>query len=422
MSVAVDGVVPDRVGDAGLATATERAEVVRALRLGWYLAEVRGRVWWRGQRPATEGLPPDPDRPLPLRPQRTAAESRQQAVGTLIELAERLQVAGPGGDSPADGGTAFAPRLLLLVPAAGTGAEASASPEAGEPPGGSPAVGSDEQAWPQLAALLYEWDAAVQDQLTARSDMLACGYLLGRGLAECFWALAPADDQVCPDGVTPAGGSWQFLFGTARRHELSRLVGRVGRYLNPLTPVAVSGSLEAWGCVAADPAWCAEPAAPAALYEQSRRWYQLLVLGQDPSTLVRPTALLRARSTTLRLGRAFLPQLLIGALSLGAVAAFLLLLTAGRGGAFTQTLLALIGTLGVGASALTARAKNLTQSLLTRLRQNAYSDLVALEVTCVPTHPRDAREHATGPSSHTHRAVERAVTARTVAEPLHPVR
>ena len=370
--------------------------VAHAVRLGWYLAEVRGRAWWRGQRPAGESLPPDANRPLPLRMQRSVLESRAQAVDALTCLAEQLDVTGP--DEQQDADASFAPRLRALLDALDDDAS--------------------DRTWSPVAALMYEWDSSIQDQLTARADILACAYLLGRGLSECYWALAPEDDQLCADGTTASGGSWSFLFSAERRRELSRLAGRIGPYVKPLTPVAVSGSLEAWGSVAANPAWRREPTTSAALYEQIRRWYQLLVLGQDPSTLVKPSALMHGPRTTLRLARAFWPQLLGGVLSLAVVAAFLLLLTTGAGGPGLKTALALVGTIGLSASTLAAKAKNATQSLFARLRQSCNSDLVALEVTSVPPHPDDARQSDSQRRSTTHREIERAVATRTIGVPI----
>jgi len=76
-----------------------------------------------------------------------------------------------------------------------------------------------------------------------------------------------------------------------------------------MTPPAVAGSLEAWGVVAADAAWSRDPGMRNALYEQTRRWYQLLVLGQDPTTLIRPYARLRSPTNLVRAARIFWPQI-----------------------------------------------------------------------------------------------------------------
>jgi hypothetical protein len=391
-----------------------REQVALAVRLGWYLAEVRGRTWWKGNRPAAQGLPAVPDHPLPLRPQRTLAESRQQAFDALVCLSVQLQVTAPPAIDGPPTGEPFAPRLAALMAPLNANGGALLEPLRPEDTAGRD---EREKAWLPLAELIHDWDAAIQDELTARADILACGYLLGRGLAEIYWALGPADEQLCADGKSPSAGSWGFLLHEVRRHELSRMVGRIAPYVDPLTPVAVSGSLEAWGYVAAEAKWCGRKDAPTELYEQLRRWYQLLILGQDPTTLVKPSMILRGRHTTLRIFRAFWPQLIIGGLSLGVVAALVILLSTDHGSPLLTSLLGLAGTIGLSASTLTAKTKSATQSLVTRLRQSAYSDLVAIAVTNVPSYPDDERKSTPDRRSTRHRIVEQAVTERTIAYP-----
>jgi hypothetical protein len=58
----------------------------------------------------------------------------------------------------------------------------------------------------------------------------------------------------------------------------------MGEYTAP----AIAGSLEVWKAVVAAPAWMGDPEqAGPALYSQIRRWYELIILGQDPPP--RPT-------------------------------------------------------------------------------------------------------------------------------------
>jgi hypothetical protein len=234
-----------------------------------------------------------------------------------------------------------------------------------------------------VAAPLHDWDCAIQDALTARADMLANGYLLGRGLAECYWALGP--DEGRPD-VPPSSTAWAFLLGPERSAELGRLVGRVAAHLPPLTPTAVDGSLHAWSAVALDPAWRAHDGRTR-LFEQYRRWYELLVLGREPTTYVRPYALLHGRRTALRAFRAFWPQLALAAASAVAVAAVVYFLSTQQGDPVVTTLLGLFGAVGLAAARVVAKAKSAGQQLLARLRQDAYSDLVAIAVTVVPQLP-----------------------------------
>jgi hypothetical protein len=354
-------------------------EVRAAVRLGWFLAEVRGRHWWRGQRPPVVPVPASPPYALPLRPERTAAEARGAARDTLCALAEELGVTRRFDDGP-DVPT-FPGRLRTLADGLESDRDTLLEAPAGELTESQETA--RDTAWAEVATLLHDWDRAVQDTLTARADILANGYLLGRGLAECYWALGPDDGS--PD-VPPSSTAWAFLLGPERRAELGRLVGRIAAHLPALTPTAVDGSLQAWSAVATDPAWRSRDGRPL-LYEQYRRWYELVILGRDPTTYVRPYALLHGWRTTLRAFRAFWPQLALAALSAGAVAAVVYLLTTDRGVPVLTTLLGLFGALGLTAARVIARGKSAGQQLLARLRQDAYSDLVAVAVTVVPRLP-----------------------------------
>ena len=62
-------------------TETEQT-VATALRLGWAVAEARGRIWPEGPRPTATRLPPVPGDVLPLRSQRSGSASRRESVKT----------------------------------------------------------------------------------------------------------------------------------------------------------------------------------------------------------------------------------------------------------------------------------------------------------------------------------------------------
>jgi hypothetical protein len=391
------------------------ADTVRvALRLGWYLAELRGRYWWQGPRPSSAVLPVDPPFALPLRPERTPAEAREQACETVVETSRRLEVADPPEAARSAGGP-FPERLAAVIaPLEADGAQLLS-------PGDD--VGDDtakrDAAWGHLAALLHEWDSAIQDRFSARADALANAYLLGRGLAECYWALGP--DRPAAGSVQEgrtAASAWAFLFGEDRRRELSRLVARVAPTVDPLTPAALAGSIEAWGEVAAEEDWRRADVGRARLYEQLRRWYELLVLGRDPTTYVKPYAVLRGWRTTLRAVRPFWPQLLLALVSVVAVGALAWFLGTDRGTAALKVLLGLGGVLGLTAATVAGKAKSAGQRLLARLRQDAYSDLVAIAVTSVPDLPAGAGRRW-GPTT-TDRRLREAVSQRrlTPATPL----
>ncbi|MCU1614328.1 MAG: hypothetical protein JWO98_1868 [Frankiales bacterium] len=408
-------------GPQSLNAAPDSDTVRLALRLGWYMAELRGRYWWQGPRPSVTQLPVDPPHALPLRPERGEAESRHQTCETVDALALRLGVAAPFDpaepfapfDPTAQDGTSgsgrFAVRLAAVVaPLEAEGHLLSAVDRA------SPEAEKRDDAWAPVAALLHDWDAAIQDGFAARADALANAYLLGRGLAECYWALGPDDPAPgsLQEGTTVAS-DWEFLLGDGRRRELSRLVGRVGAHVNALTPSAVAGSIEAWGAVAKDPGWRAAPDSRSKLYEQLRRWYELLVLGRDPTTYVRPYAVLRGWRTTRHAFRALWPQLATALLSAAALGVLVWFLTTHHGTAALNVVLGLAGGLGLTAATVVAKAKSASQRLIARLRQDAYSDLVAVQMASIPAYPGE-------PEATTARRTRDAVTHRDLT-PVTPL-
>jgi hypothetical protein len=326
------------------------SDVTTALRLGWELAEARGRSWpqgpqSRGPRPASGDpkaeLPADL---LPLRYQRGQGASRTETISTLLAQARRLRIPTAVG----------VPDPLK--------SKVEKVPEAD---------------WPELSMAFVRMDADIQDQLAQRDDALANAYLLGRGLSECYWGLG-----------TPAAwptNPWQspkLLLGEERRRELGRMLGRLkAESVHELTPAVVDGTLEAWGEVVADPRWMAVRDLPTSLYEQARRWYQLLVLGQDPTTLVPPGAKLTSAFYFGRTLRAYLPQLLLAVLALALTTAAV----SGKLGDLKTLLPSGLGALGL--AGVLSRGQSLAQQLRVRLRQDGYTDLIALHVTVVPDRP-----------------------------------
>jgi hypothetical protein len=275
-----------------------------------------------------------------------------------------------------------------------------------------------------FARLLYAFDGHVQNKLTEVSEQQGCAYLLGRGLAEAFWALdpdhvpkAPANGNAPKPGATTDPTSWAFLLGPARTAELSQLLGRLAAYFNPYTAPAIAGSLTVWKKLVESPSWLSQPDAKGkadqsvatdALYQQIRRWYELLVFQQDPTTLIKPFALLRNFKTAWNSFRLFFPQLIGGLASLGALSAAVWTTQSGQ----VQALLGAVGASGLSLSALHAKAKSSAQGLIKRLQQDAYTDLITVSITVVPArHTREGvNNHKT--FSATRRAVSAALTDR----------
>jgi len=211
------------------------------------------------------------------------------------------------------------------------------------------------------------------------SDAVANAYQLGRALAEPYWALNPALDT----DQSPA--AWQFLLGSSRCSEIGRLAGRLGAYLHPYTAAAIAGSVQIWKHVAADKAWRSN--ADGYLYRQMRTWYELVVMRQDPTTLVKPYALTRNYRMIMRALRIFWPEVLGIVVAAGALSGFVVLLGENKVNSVLNSALGLVAIAGFTTAGFLAKLKNQAQAMVTRLRQDVYTDLVAVAITTVPDIP-----------------------------------
>src|ERR1700688_2152738 len=143
--------------------------------------------------------------------EQASAHAAQVTVGTIQQAVGAVQVAPTGPQDNAVEAALAAVNLAITQ----IGQEALA-------------------VWESLSDVLWKFDAHIQDELTAKSDTQACGYQLGRGLAESYWALNP-------DEAGATSSSWKFLLGTSRCEELTRLTGRLSAYMGSYTPAAVLG-------------------------------------------------------------------------------------------------------------------------------------------------------------------------------------
>ena len=64
------------------------------------------------------------------------------------------------------------------------------------------------------------------------------------------------------------------------------------------------------------------------------------------------------------------------------------LLASPRGTTLAKSLLAAAGVTGFSIAGMSAKLKNQAQALLLRLRQDAYTDLITVEITTAPPQPR----------------------------------
>lgn len=399
----------------------DQADVITALRLGWLMAEVRGRA--RPDSPAHILLSPMARGHWapPLASERSPAEREVESQHALQAVAGQLNV------------DAKIPAKLI------TELSAAYTPPAGISPHFSGAMQSlgkgittlrpqgDEQpsadytkTWNTFANLIYHWDAAIQDSLLSRSDHLANAYEVGRAVAETFWALDPSAPATVVDAgsdkLLPNPVSWQFLLGDGRRSIISSLLGRLAPYFAPLTAPSVISSVEVWGTVVAERikgsrkenTWWKAPDAQLKLSAQVANWYSLLVAGLDPQTLLKPYAVLRSWKIFKKTFRVFGLEMAIGLAGAGALAAFgLLTATSGHSEAL-KIVVAGLGLLGVTSASLQARLKATTQSVVGRLSQDLSTDLIANQITVTPSPQNLEQKHAR----------QRAIAARTVTAPL----
>lgn len=265
--------------------------------------------------------------------------------------------------------------------------------------------------WWKFAELLYRWDAHIQDVLLAESESCANAYELGRALCETYWALDPHSPQSVStaDGDQPNPVSWSFLFGQDRRAAMSRLLGRLVSYFPPLSAPAIDGSVAVWGEVAANKQWRDHEDAITELRIQTSNWYSLAVAGLDPETLLKPFALLRSWRIFGKTFRIFGLEMVIGVLSVAAIAGVGLLAAYSDANKHLQASVAALGVLGVTGSALQARLKTTTQSAIKRLQQDLSTDLVADQITNIPPAPKGVRAA---------RRKRRAIDGRSVTAPL----
>lgn len=377
-----------------------------ALRLGWLIAEVRGRARPGGPGPEFVADMARGHWALPLGSERSAAEREVEAEHALAAVAKRL-----GADWPAQPQEANAPApAKTAVPSFSAEVSRLGKLVADQRGAHDPAA---ETTWRELARLLYRWDARIQDALLSSSDRQANAYELGRALAEMYWALDLAAPARIPHGhdaqlnLNPV--SWAFLFGDDRRSDISRLLARLAPYFAPLTPPAVAGSVEVWGQVAASEQWRSADGVRKILLEQVRNWYSLLVADLDPETMLQPYAGLRSWRIFARAFRTFGLEMVTGTLGLAAIAGLALLLAYAPHQPALKAVAAVIGFLGVTGAGLQARLKASTQSMVARLSADLSTELVAEQITVTPPAPRSLKARRTR---------RKAIESRAVTAPL----
>jgi hypothetical protein len=360
---------------SSVAVPSDADEVLKALRFGWALAELRGRLRPGKKLVAIEPLSQNlrTEHALPLGGERKELEQLIETERVVGALAVQLSLDFASNLLSGQGNAGATPTSQRLVDLAKALNRARAKVD------GPAAEKERADRWDELAEFLWAWDARIQDELAAAAFSKASAYQLGRGMGEVAW-LDPESTNA--DEAT----SWSFVLGERRTDTLVRLLTRLVGYFQTSTAAGVKESLQVWHRAADDATVRAKAETQKALVDQTRRWRDLLLTGLDPLTLVPPqTFLARARQARHVL-RSFWPELSVGLAGALLAAGAAALLASAKHHDSLAAFLAVIGAFGITTSGLVARAKTQAQALVTEFRNALDADLV-IEAVLVPPRP-----------------------------------
>ena len=335
-------------------------QVRQAFRLGWAVAELRGR-----HRPDRyeQPLPFAPEafgrteHELPLGIERGADELRIEVLKTAQGLSSAIGL---------DQKRPVAKALGRVVSLAWTRSREDAD-----------IAGS----WDALADAFFTWDARIQDALVVQAN-LAAAYQLGRGLAETYWELhlaRPADQM----------GSWECVLGPDRDQTLQRLALRLSPYVGSAVLAAVTSPLSAWVELAADDKRRGDASVPTALYRQGLLWRDMVRGERQSDDLDQPSATDVWNDMSLYKHAALA---LRGPLTLAGAGALMMilgaaLLASGSLGSGLSTAISIVGALGLTSAGLYGRAKANLTSMLASIRQEVQLERVRRAASLCPPKP-----------------------------------
>lgn len=312
---------------------------------------------------------------LPLASERTCQEREAELRTVLGDLSTQLGVA---AEATADGATRkhgppFATQLeqpaKMLADLRGT-ANAAAI----------------KAAWNEAGEVLFRWDAALQDTLSAGGIGLSRGYALGRALADVYWGLVPAVPAVA--APPQPNTSWEFLLGAERVELIDTSLRTIEPMYYPTTAPAISATVHAWAVLVERGKICDvcgptdEPMTK--LGAQLHWWHELLVTGVDPETLLKPYAGQPSHEISWKALRRFAPEALIGLGGFLSLFGLALATTLLHGTGWVKVILGALGVIGLSIGAVQAALKNAAQSLFGRMRMDLYADLVITAITELP--------------------------------------
>jgi hypothetical protein len=347
------------------------------MRLGWAVAELRGRVYFRSGDPgciAAKGVIRT-HHSLPLSAERSAKELLIETKQVVQELAKRTGLELDGGQMKDSKGDTPAPPCTAVTRVAEL---ADQVPE-------ERSESSWPAAWNALTLALYQWDAAIQDALASASFGESSAYQLGRGLAECSWALDPD----CPSNHVMG---WEHVLGAQRCVFLTRLLERLTPAVPPETASAIKGSLAAWQRVARDSHWRknTEPPGPVFLRQQIDIWRDMIVVGTDPRTFERSPALLQDIANIIPIIKGLWVQIVSALVSVGLLGLGVWSIIEYGNSKPWAALISALGVFGITASSLLANAKKKATGLVDRLQAAIAADEMAKAATIIPDRPKEA--------------------------------
>ena len=348
-----------------MATPSDHADVLKALRFGWAIAELRGRL--RNGQPSDEPPPYRPEHTLPLEDERTWPEQTIEIETIVGALAADLKLDFKVDEITGQTGNDSAPSRVETLSKAITDARADGDQD------------TLKVKWNEACEFFYDWDAKIQDTLAAGSFFVASGYQLGRGLAEAFWAVDP---EVSSDDPR----SWASLLGGQRLVQLKRLLMRLADYFPPTTAETVTDSLDAWARVALDPDSRVRErdSTLSSLHKQIRIWHDALLLEQPPTFRMSASYLISSARSIGPVLKAFFPEAIVGILGFVAAGAAATFFAIGGVSHAVAPILTILGGFGITSAGALAKAKNEAHSLFTQVQLAMNTDLATRELTVPP--------------------------------------
>jgi hypothetical protein len=346
------------------------------MRLGWAIAELRGRVYFGKKDPGRLIMEEiakvrRDGHGLPLSEERSPGELLVESKKLVQLLAETAQLDFVGSTlgNQTDPNPSAAKGVISL-------ASRVCAKEADE----------WKQTWNNFTEALYQWDADIQDTLAGESFGASSAYQLGRALAECSWALDPES------GAESFMG-WTHILGTGRCLAINRLIDRVTPALpHPqLTSDAIKGSLAAWQRLASDEAWRSDRMAPVYLRDQTIIWRDLLLARIDPRLITQPKASLQRIGSIFPAVKAVWVNLVLSLLGVSVLATGAWLISANVLKGPWGAIIAGLGIFGVTASSLSVGAKATANGLVSQIRKAIQADDIVEACTRRPPQPDEAK-------------------------------